>query len=394
MNNDFTKPKVLVFVDYYLPGFKSGGPVRTISNLVDHLGSEFRFLIVTRDRDILDAVPYPGIEIGGWNTVGAAQVFYAPPNLLSLRGIARLMSETEHDILYLNSFFSPRMTILPLFCAQFGLTQRKRCVIAPRGELAPSALTLKRAKKRVFLGVAKLLGLYRGVLWQASADHDAADIRREMGSLANDIRIALNLPRSTENLPSRAVARNTGDPLRVLFLARISPMKNLDFAVRVLGQVTARIIFDIYGPTEDATYWRECQDFIRQLPKNITVTYRGGVAADQVVLIFSTYDLFFFPTRGENYGHVIAESLSVGTPVLISDQTPWRSLQDDQLGWDLPLDDEKKFAKIIDDLALVSATSRCERSEYIKAKVVERLSDPYVLEANCELFRWALKRNN
>ena len=48
-------------------------------------------------------------------------------------------------------------------------------------------------------------------------------------------------------------------------------------------------------------------------------------------------DLFFLPTRGENFGHVIAEALSVGTPVLISDQTPWRKLAAVGLGHDLPL---------------------------------------------------------
>jgi hypothetical protein len=28
------KPKVLCFVDYYLPGYKAGGPTRTIINMV------------------------------------------------------------------------------------------------------------------------------------------------------------------------------------------------------------------------------------------------------------------------------------------------------------------------------------------------------------------------
>jgi glycosyltransferase involved in cell wall biosynthesis len=41
--------------------------------------------------------------------------------------------------------------------------------------------------------------------------------------------------------------------------------------------------------------------------------------------VFRQYDLFVFPTRGENFGHVIIESLSVGTPVLLSDRTPWRA---------------------------------------------------------------------
>ena len=52
---------VLVFIGYYLPGYKAGGPVRSIANVVETLGDEFEFRIVTSDRDLLDEVPYPGI---------------------------------------------------------------------------------------------------------------------------------------------------------------------------------------------------------------------------------------------------------------------------------------------------------------------------------------------
>ena len=45
------KPVILVFLGNYLPGFKSGGPLRTIVNLVDNLSDEFEFLIITSDRD-------------------------------------------------------------------------------------------------------------------------------------------------------------------------------------------------------------------------------------------------------------------------------------------------------------------------------------------------------
>ena len=50
--------RILTFVDYYLPGYKAGGPIRTIANMVSQLGGEFEFLIVTRERDFLDTVPY------------------------------------------------------------------------------------------------------------------------------------------------------------------------------------------------------------------------------------------------------------------------------------------------------------------------------------------------
>lgn len=35
--------KILTLADYYLPGYKAGGPIRTLANMVDMLGDEFKF---------------------------------------------------------------------------------------------------------------------------------------------------------------------------------------------------------------------------------------------------------------------------------------------------------------------------------------------------------------
>jgi len=99
------KPTILTFVGYYLPGYKSGGPVRTIANMVDHLGDELDFRIVTSDRDAMDAEPYAEVTVEKWNQVGNAQVYYISPKRRSLPGIADLIQHTTYDVLYLNSFF-------------------------------------------------------------------------------------------------------------------------------------------------------------------------------------------------------------------------------------------------------------------------------------------------
>ena len=51
------------------------------------------------------------------------------------------------------------------------------------------------------------------------------------------------------------------------------------------------------------------------------------------------------PTLGENFGHVILEALCGGTPVLLSNQTPWLHLEEKGIGWDVPLDDAEGFKK-------------------------------------------------
>ena len=60
------RPRILVFVDHYLPAFKFGGPVRTLANLVTHLGSRYEFFVFTRDRDQGDPSPYQQIALDRW----------------------------------------------------------------------------------------------------------------------------------------------------------------------------------------------------------------------------------------------------------------------------------------------------------------------------------------
>ncbi len=100
-------------------------------------------------------------------------------------------------------------------------------------------------------------------------------------------------------------------------------MKNLDGLLEMLRGVHALVNLDIFGPIEDEDYWRKCEKIVSALPDNIKVKYRGSITPDEVSSTFARYDLFIFPTQGENFGHVIFEALRAGTPVLLSDRTPW-----------------------------------------------------------------------
>src|SRR5579864_6807365 len=95
--------RVLMFLDYYLPGFKAGGPVRAVSNMVDLLGEEFEFCLVTRDHDLTDKKRYPGITPGRWVKVGKANTKYL--RRPSFWRLWKVLREVEPDIIHLGSFF-------------------------------------------------------------------------------------------------------------------------------------------------------------------------------------------------------------------------------------------------------------------------------------------------
>lgn len=389
------KTKILIPSPFYFPGYKAGGALRTVTNMVNHLSDDFEFWIITRDRDLGDTAAYTDIRHNQWQQVGDAMVYYLSPESCTIRGIGKLISETEHDILYINSFFDPDFTIKPLLARRFGLIPNKPAVVAPRGEFSTGAIKLKYLKKTIYIQFAKLLNLYGNVTWQASSELELQDIIRIMHENPEFIHIALDLPaRATapEKIDVSVNSNSDNNVLKVIFLSRISQKKNLDYALKVLCKVKTVVAFDIYGPAEDPDYWQLCTDLIKELPTNVTVKHLGSVHPDQVPEIFSLYDLFFFPTLGENYGHVIAESLSVGTPVLLSDQTPWRDMRPERLGWDFALDNMDAFVKIIEEYATIPATKKHDRRRYIIKKTVERLANPKVFEDNRDLFQCAINR--
>lgn len=339
------RPHVLVMSDYYLPGFRAGGPIRTLSNIVECLGDEFSFSVITRDRDLGDTNPYPGID-NGFGYVGKAEVAYLPPNGLTLSEIGRRMNKAAPDIVYLNSFFSLSFSIIPLVIRRLSRLKQVPTILAPRGEFALSALEIKFLKKRCYLLCARLFGLCESLVWQASGEQEAGDIRREFPHAK--IVVAPDLPSLFQKECPPKVTDKIPGRLRLVFLSRISRMKNLYGALQILGGIKAgEITFDIWGPIEDIPYWQECESILTKLPRNITAVYRGEVSPEQVHEVLGSYDVFFLPTLGENFGHVILEALGAGLPVVISDRTQWNNLATNCAGWDIPLDDIDRFIKVL-----------------------------------------------
>ncbi|WP_168210619.1 glycosyltransferase family 4 protein [Persicimonas caeni] len=342
---------ILIFRDYYLPGYKSGGPVQSLANLVGHLGDDFRFKIVTADRDEGDTAPYDSVELNAWNQVGKAEVFYLSAADNIALAMHRLLNETDYDLAYYNSFFSANYTILPLLLRRFGLAPKVPAVVAPRGEFSESALQLKAAKKNAFLTAAKVLGLYSDVTWHASDEEELAQIQRVFGPQVHVGVAGVPLPHlESPQVPEDRRPKRKGE-LRVGYLGRVSPIKNIDFALDVLGEISkGAVSFDIYGPLSDVEYHKRCERVADRLPEHVTATFHGALPHPQVQETLRQYDVMFLPSKSESFGHAILESLMAACPVLIGQATPWRELEQKQAGWDITLDDRETFVDVLERL--------------------------------------------
>lgn len=409
-DSESVKKTILILVGQYLPGFKAGGNIRSIAGLVEGLKDEFDFKIITGDRDLGDTRPFACEPIGRWYEYGPARVLRNPPGPAGAWKMIQALRQESYDVLYINSVWARMYTMLPLACRWSGLLPRKPIVLAPRGELAQGAFSFKSTRKLLYLKLSAWLGFYRGVIWHASTRLEEADIRRLMGNLPDvddacfqagnsaaqgqgdygAIAVAKDMHMTLKRTGERKLHKRAGQ-LRAVFVSRISPKKNLLGALRLLEGLSGEVSFGIYGPAEDAKYWSKCKKVIATLPSNVRVEYMGVIEHEKVWEVFAEHDLFLFPTLSENYGHVIREALSAGCPVVISDQTPWRDLEEPLVGWDIALEDTERFRAVLQQL--VDADG--EWYDVLQARVAEFgemvSSDPKVIEENRRLFRYATR---
>lgn len=319
------KLHILIIMGRYLPGYKDGGPVRSIKNLVDRLGDEYDFHILTVDRDHGDKVSYmescPELHLREeeWNQIGKAKVYYVKPHGFDDITVEKLAKGA--DLIYMCGCFNDYARTTMKLKKQGKITCK--VVVAAMGLFSPGAFRIKYPKKKAYVVLLKLLGYFKNIEWSATDKTEADDIRKQIGKNAI-CHLAEDLPRKPEKIVHETITDKGS--LRIIFLSRISRKKNLLFAIKILQRIKeGHIIFDIYGNKEDPDYWRECEQELEKLPDNVTWSYQGPAEAEEVVTIFSKYDVFLFPTLAENYGHVVFEAMAGGCVPVISDRTPWNS---------------------------------------------------------------------
>jgi glycosyltransferase involved in cell wall biosynthesis len=197
---------------------------------------------------------------------------------------------------------------------------------------------------------------------------------------------------ATSERAGRLFPEKPAGTLRVAFLSRIVPKKNLFGALEIVKTLEGRVSITIYGPAEDDSYWRRCQDLISEMPPGIIATHAGEIPHERVAEVLRLNDVFLFPTLGENFGHVICEALQAGCPPVISDQTPWRNLASHGAGWDLPIEDTETFRRVLQECVDMEANEYQMFRQRVARYGGEVSRDPAILDQNRSMLNLAVSR--
>lgn len=373
------KLRILAFIDWYLPGTKAGGPVRSLYSLSNLLKSDVEFGIVTRNVDLGSTATYQGITADTWTRQQGQLVYYFSTLNLTNENLLELIEAYNPDLLYVNSFWSAKFSInLVRLKASKKVTQP--LLLAPRGMLGQGAMSLKSFKKLVYLFFAKKANWYGAVNFHATQKVEEDDILKQFGNAK--IYIAPNVNAGVEH---QNVSVKKKNEIKLVYLSRIARVKNLHFALQCLIKTPAsiKVTYTIYGNAEDNEYVNECKKIVEQLPSNVIVEWKGELEFYEVQQTLRKYEVLFLPTLNENFGHSIVEAFLCGCGVIISDQTPWRALRKSGCGADLPLTSADPFLEEICRIAAMDAEAFRDLSlasnKYIRARIdQEKIKKQYL----------------
>lgn len=244
-------------------------------------------------------------------------------------------------------------------------------VVRPLGQLDAWSLAQHPLRKRLFLRLwgNRLLGGAAALHWT-----DEEERRRAPGFASGRPGFVSPL-----GVDEALFAANGAEGRRrdVLFLSRLHPKKNVESlidAFAALGEAAAGWNLVIAGDGE-AGHVAALRSRAANGPAAESIRFAGWLSGEQKRRALREASLFVLPSRQENFGIVVAESLACGTPVVVSDAVALSAeIERAGAGWVAPLE-----APGLRDVLAAAMADAGERLE--KGKAARRFAE--------ERFRWS-----
>ena len=320
--------RVLVLTNWFEPAYKAGGPVRSIINILNLGIEKMDFWVMANNFD-LDGKEF-SIQKEVWHSKSESiQTYYVGKGINKLKIIYKQLRLVQADVLYINTIFSPFFTFLPLLLNFLGIINPRRIVLAPRGALKTMAFKGKSLKKRLFLKCILPLCTKKVYVHYTSEEEENQSKKR----LPIPSQFIIRIP----NVPivpmkkMQKIEKEKGE-LKVLYLGRIHPIKNVDLALKAIQLISkdSKIRFRLYGAIDDINYWKKyCEPLVESHP---SIEFLNSLEHSQIASVIDENHILIQISDTENFGHAIYEGFAHGRPVITSHFTPWKKLESEGAG--------------------------------------------------------------
>jgi len=261
-------------------------------------------------------------------------------------------------------------------------------VIQPHGMLETWALNHKAWKKRLAMALYQRSDILHANVILATSLDEYYSIRR-LG-FKQPVAVIPNGVNLTHNSDLTCKRTHIDNIRTILFLSRVHPVKGLLNLIHAWKQASLdgwRL--QIAGPNENG-HLDEIFTLARKLSVSDSIEYIGEVGNEQKAALYRNADLFVLPTHSENFGVVIAEALSFGTPVITTKGAPWSDLVTYNCGWWI----EHGVEPLVEALRSAAAMSDFERYTMGQRgrEYVQRFSWVDIAKQTSDLYSWILNK--
>lgn len=321
---------ILFIVPSYKPAYIYGGPIVSVARLAESLvqiGHTVTVYTTTAngrtelDMPLNEPVMMDGVQVRFFKRITKDHTHVSPS----------LWKETwdtvgQYDAVHIHSWWNFLIMGVSLICTMKGV----KPVLSPRGMLCDYVFNSKnQLKKKVLhnvIGKFLLSKTYLHVTSQVEWNDCMRLNNSWRGGLIYNI---VDLP----NLPEEEKKSSDNSVFTISFLSRVDPKKGLDILLHALAKVDFEYRLRIAGSGEDA-YVAQLKQIIADNKMEDKVEWVGWKGSLEKFSFFAESDLFALTSHNENFAVVVIESLSVGTPVLVSEHVGLaKYVQDRRLGW-------------------------------------------------------------
>ncbi|WP_412467643.1 XrtY-associated glycosyltransferase XYAG1 [Pedobacter sp. KLB.chiD] len=331
--------KVIHITASYKPAYIYGGPIQSVAKLCEALGKGAvgdEGLVVnnvqvltttangTKELNVKIGIPIliDGVSVTYFKRQTKDHSHFSLGLLLELRkkilsynrddsnnGISKLQPPNAKLIVHIHAWWN-LVSILSCFVAKW---YRIPVVLSPRGMLTAYTLGNRnsRSKKIIHAMLGKRLLKYCHI--HATSEQEKKDIVKII--TPKSITVIPNLVSYQTSILS--VHESTNEMFRLLFLSRIEEKKGLELLFEALALVNIPWLLTIAGSGKEE-YVQSLKFKAEELGIHQQITWIGQVADEDKFNLLARHDLTALTSYNENFANVVVESLSVGTPVLIS----------------------------------------------------------------------------
>ena len=298
----------------------------------------------------------------------------------------RFLKQSNYDFYHTNGMWMHCNHITCLMARR----KHKPYVITPHGMLYPQALARSTWKKKLLLicgGVDKDLRLADCIHCTCAEEmrhYRALGYKNPVAVIPNPVPI----PSFIDELTNERSIKRVG------FLGRLHPRKNvealLDAWIR-LGDMTKRAQLVVMGKGEPA-YEAMLKERVKQ--SGLTnVEFAGFVTGREKFERLASLTVLCVPSDFENFGMIVTEALSVGTPVIASLGTPWQELNTEHCGYWIS-NDVQALAATIEKVLFLPVDEITAMGENGKRLVKEKYQDVQVAQRMQQLYSWIIDGGN